>query len=164
MPTGSHNINHKNTSRWTLTNTDVYHLKIGTCNLNAVGIAKTLSVIAPSARSDKRESESETAMPLAFNFLTSLFKYYSLFLYVYATKIWQNNIICVQNSVKYIFFVIFAPKMGLRRRDTQYGFICFRPCASLFKIIAFAAFSPFLPDLAINFQFSNNPLKHYLKQ
>lgn len=62
------------------------------------------------------------------------------------------------------FFVIFAPKMGLRRRDTQYGLICFRPCASLFKIIAFAAFSSFLPDLAINFQFSNNPLKHYLKQ
>ena len=103
-------------------------------------------------------------MPQAFNFQTSFFKYYSLFLYVYATKIRQNNIIYVQNSVKYIFFVIFAPKMGLRRRDTQCRHICFRPCASLFKIIAFAALSPFLPDLTINFKFSNNPLKHYLKQ
>ena len=79
-------------------------------------------------------------------------------------KCGKTILIYVQNSVKYIFFVIFAPKMGLRRRDTQCRHICFRPCASLFKIIAFAAFSPFLPDLTINFKFSNNPLKHYLKQ
>ena len=30
-------------------------------NLNAAGIAKTLSVVAPAARADKRESESEAA-------------------------------------------------------------------------------------------------------
>ena len=53
-------------------------------------------------------------MPLAFNFLTSLFKYYSLFLYVYATKMRQNNIIYVQNSVKYIFFCYLRPENGFK--------------------------------------------------
>ena len=60
-----------------------------------------------------------------------VFLYLSV-VYIYSVKKWQNAIIYAQNWVIYIFFINFAPKMGLRRRDTQYGLICFRPCASFY--------------------------------
>ena len=46
--------------------TDYTDFFLTTDNTNAVGIAKTLSVVAPAARADKKESESEAAIERIF--------------------------------------------------------------------------------------------------